>query len=87
MLKHGGPKMKRKVNKDVTPRNITYVFIVFPSCRNGLAYHDVQISWDDFDFPPTAAKPLFAPCALPLDNDITYQTIHGPAINTLVRKW
>ena len=28
---------------------------------------------DNFDFPSTAAKPSFAPCALPLGNDITKQ--------------
>ena len=39
-----GPKMKRKVNKDVKPRSVADEFIVFPSCRNGLAYDDIQNS-------------------------------------------
>ena len=58
MLKHGGPKMKRKLNKDVKPRSVTYEFIISPSFRNGLAYHDIQISWQNFDFPPTPIRAM-----------------------------
>ena len=35
--------MKRKVNKDVKPRSVTYEFIVFPSYRNELAYQGIAI--------------------------------------------
>ena len=52
MLKHGGPKMKRKVNKDVKARSVTYEFIA-KMCINCLVsqcavlnneslYHDIQ---------------------------------------------
>ena len=30
MLKHGGPKMKMKLNKEIKPRSVTYKFI-FPT--------------------------------------------------------
>ena len=38
-------EMKKKANKDIKPRSVTYRFPDSPQCWNELFYNDVQISW------------------------------------------